>query len=103
MNLDAVGTWPLTKEFSLLGRAGVQNANTKDTFTGSGSVGVTNPNPSKRSTNYKLGLGAEYDFAKEIGLPAGALRAEWERYRVDDALGSKADVDVLSLGLIYRF
>jgi OOP family OmpA-OmpF porin len=31
------------------------------------------------------------------------LRAEWERYRVNDAIGNKGDVDLLTVGLIYTF
>ena len=30
-------------------------------------------------------------------------RLEAERYRINDAVGNKGDVDLLSLGLIYRF
>lgn len=32
-----------------------------------------------------------------------SLRTEIERYRVDDAVGNKGDVDLISLGLVYRF
>jgi OOP family OmpA-OmpF porin len=34
---------------------------------------------------------------------AMTLRTEIERYRVDDAVGNKGDIDLVSLGLIYRF
>jgi OOP family OmpA-OmpF porin len=31
------------------------------------------------------------------------VRAEAERYRIDDAVGNKGDVDLVSVGLLYRF
>jgi OOP family OmpA-OmpF porin len=48
--------------------------------------------------NYKAGLGLQYDFTDSL-----AMRAEAERYRIDDAVGNKGDINMYSLGLIYRF
>ncbi len=96
--LDAVGFLPITDKFTALGRVGVLSANARDTFTGTGAVIVTNPNPSKRDTNYKFGLGVQYDFTPSLGM-----RVEAERYRINDAVGNKGDVDLYSVGLIYRF
>lgn len=31
------------------------------------------------------------------------MRAEAERYRIDDAVGNKGDIDLYSVGLVYRF
>jgi OOP family OmpA-OmpF porin len=31
------------------------------------------------------------------------MRAEWERYRVNDAVGNKGDIDMLLVGLVFRF
>lgn len=98
INLDAVGTLPLTEKFSVFGRVGVNYAEAKDTFRGTGAVTVTNPNPSKRDTNVKYGLGLQYAFTESL-----AMRAEAERYRINDAVGNKGDIDLLSIGLIYRF
>lgn len=98
LNLDAVGTLPITEKFSAFGRVGVNYAEATDAFTGAGSVSVTNPNPSKRDTNLKLGLGLQYAFNESL-----AMRAEVERYRINDAVGHQGDVDLVSVGLIYRF
>lgn len=98
VNLDAVGIWPFTEKFSIFGRVGVNHAQAKDRFSGTGAVGVTNPNPSERDTNYKFGAGLQYAFT-----PALAMRGEIERYRIDDAVGNRGDVDLLSIGLVYRF
>jgi OOP family OmpA-OmpF porin len=97
-NLDAVGTLPLSEKFSALGRIGINNAQTRDAFTGTGAVNVTNPNPTKRDTNYKLGVGLQYAFNDAL-----AMRGEIERYRVNDAIGNKGHVDVFSVGLVYSF
>lgn len=97
-NLDAVGTFPLSEKFSALGRVGINNAQARDTFRGTGAVNVANPNPSKRDTNYKLGVGVQYAFNDAL-----AMRGEIERYRINDAIGNRGNIDVFSLGLIYRF
>jgi len=98
INIDAVGILPITENFSAFGRVGLNYAQARDSFTGTGSVTVLNPTPNKNDTNLKLGLGIGYDFTKSLGM-----RAEVERYRINDAVGNRGDIDVISLGLIYRF
>jgi len=98
LNLDAVGILPINKKFSAFGRAGVNYAEADDSFSGTGAVTVTNPNPSKRETNYKFGAGVQYDINESLGM-----RAEAERYRINDAVGNRGDIDLFSVGLVYRF
>jgi OmpA-OmpF porin, OOP family len=98
LNLDAVGILPITENFSAFGRLGVQYAQAKDTFTATGNATATNPNPSKSAANLKAGVGVQYDFTESLGM-----RGEWERYRVNDAVGNRGDVNVLSVGLVYLF
>jgi OOP family OmpA-OmpF porin len=97
-NFDAVLSLPFTEKFSGFLRAGVINADTKDTFAGTGAVVVLNQNPTKRETNYKYGAGLQYDFTRSFGM-----RAEYERYRINDAVGNKGDVDLASVGVLFRF
>jgi OOP family OmpA-OmpF porin len=97
-NFDAVGSVPLGDKFSLFARAGVNYADAKDSFAGTGAVVVTDPSPRKWAANYKFGFGAEYDFTRLVGV-----RLEAERYRIDDAVGNKGDVDLYSAGLVFRF
>lgn len=97
-NLDLVGNLPITDRWSLLGRVGAAYAQTRDQFSGTGAVTVIDPSPSKRETNYKYGLGTQYAFT-----PALTLRLEAERYRINDAVGHRDNVDLVSLGLVYRF
>lgn len=99
VNLDAVGMLPITEKFSAFGRLGLQYAEAKDRFVSTGMVPVpSNPNPSKTAPNYKVGAGLQYDFTH-----AWAMRLEGERYRIDDAVGNKGDINMLSLGLVYQF
>jgi OOP family OmpA-OmpF porin len=98
LNLDLVGTVPLSEKFSVFGRAGMNYAQARDSFSGTGAVQVANPNPRKNDTNYKLGLGLQYALTESL-----AVRAEAERYRVNDAIGNRGHIDLVSVGLIYRF
>ena len=99
LNIDAVGMLPLANKFSVFGRLGLIYAEAKDNFSSSGVVATpTDPNPSKNAMNYKAGLGVQYDFNESL-----AMRLEAERYRVDDAVGNTGDVDLYSVGLVYRF
>lgn len=99
LNIDAVGILPITARFSAFGRVGLNYAEAKDNFVSTGGVPAsTEPSPSKRDTNYKLGLGLQYDFTEHVGL-----RGEWERYRINDAVGNDGDVNLYSLGVIVMF
>lgn len=98
INLDLVGMLPLTTNVSLFGRLGANHAKTEAAFASEGSVHVSNPSASERATNLKFGLGAQFRLTERVGL-----RVEAERFRVDDAIGNKGDIDMLSLGLVMRF
>lgn len=98
LNLDLVGILPITEKFSAFGRVGVNSAKAEDNFRGTGAVTVLNSSPNKRDTNVKYGAGLQYHFTPALGL-----RLEAERYRINDAVGNKGDVDLVSLGLVYRF
>ncbi|CAN7614757.1 OmpA family protein [Pseudoduganella sp. LjRoot289] len=96
-SLDLVGQLPLSERLSLLGRAGMNYAKASTHFSGNRLAAATDPNPSQRKLNAKAGLGLEYKFSEAL-----ALRGEVERYRVNDAVGNRGDVDLYSLGLVYK-
>ncbi|MBC7415922.1 MAG: outer membrane beta-barrel protein [Herminiimonas sp.] len=98
LNLDLVGTLPITERFSAFGRVGVNYADARDHFSGTGAVRVTDPNPRQRAANVKFGVGLQYAFTDAL-----SVRTEVERYRINDAVGNKGDVDMISVGLVYRF
>lgn len=98
VNLDAIGILPLGDRLSAYVRAGMIYAEAKDTFVGTGFVNVLDPDPKANDTNFSFGIGLDYAFND-----AWSVRGEAERYRIDDAVGNKGDIDLLSLGLVYRF
>ena len=96
LNLDLVGTLPVTEKFSVLGRVGGIYSETEGRFSGT-AVAVPSSH-SERNGGYKYGVGAQYDFTESL-----AMRAEAERYRIDNSVGNDGDVDLYSVGLVYRF
>jgi OOP family OmpA-OmpF porin len=98
INLDLVGTLPITERFSAIARVGAQHASARDSFGSSGAVVVLAPNPSKSETNVKFGAGLQYAFTPNL-----MLRGEAERYRVNDAVGNHGDINMFSVGLVFAF
>ena len=99
VNLDLVGTLPLTERLSLLARAGVQYAKARTDFSGNVLNAVSNPNPPNEGRRHaKLGVGAEFKLSEAL-----ALRAEYERLRVTDAVYNSGDIDMASVSLVYKF
>ncbi len=97
LSIDPVFTWRLTRRLSLLGRVGLTYAEADTSYAATGSV-VAPSNRDKRATSYKFGGGAQYNFTRRLGA-----RLEAESYRIDDAVGNKGDINLFSLGLVYRF
>ena len=95
VNLDLVGTFPMSERWSLLGRLGAQYANTRHTFSGTGLGLTANTSPSKEDSNMKVGVGLQYELSRSL-----FLRGEAERYRINDALDNRGDVDLFSLSLV---
>jgi OOP family OmpA-OmpF porin len=98
LNLDLVATLPMTEKLSLLARVGAQQAKASDRFRGTGSVVVLDPNPSERKVNAKYGVGLQYALS-----PGFLVRGEAERYRVNDAVGNRGDVNLFSVSLVFPF
>lgn len=98
VNLDVQGRLPLTDRLSAFARAGLIYAETQATFTSTGAVQVADARRKEKAANYKAGVGLEFALSPQL-----AARAELERYRVKDGVGNQGDVDMASLGLVYRF
>ncbi|HAT31732.1 MAG TPA: hypothetical protein DCW29_13035 [Janthinobacterium sp.] len=97
VNLDLLAELPLSQRFSAYGRLGLNYTQARAHFTGNRLFAVTNPEPSERKLNPKIGLGLEYRFTEAL-----AVRGEVERYRVNDAVGNRGDVDLVSVNLVYK-
>jgi OOP family OmpA-OmpF porin len=98
VNLDLVGTLPVNDQLSLLGRVGMINARARDNFSTTGGLSVANANPRTTRQSYKAGLGFAYKFSQSM-----TLRGELERYRINDAVGNKGDINTATLSLVFPF
>ena len=97
-NADLLGELPITERFSAYGRVGVNYAKADTSFSGDRLFAVTSPNQSERKLNGKVGLGLEYKLTQAL-----AVRGEVSRYRIDDAVGNRGDIDLYSINLLYKF
>ena len=97
VNLDLVGQVPMTERLSLLGRVGAAYTKTRTDFSGNRLNAVTGPHATQKKAGLKAGLGLEYKLSEAL-----AVRTEYERYRVNDAVGNRGDVDALTFGLVYK-
>ncbi|MDP3171523.1 MAG: outer membrane beta-barrel protein [Polaromonas sp.] len=98
LNLDLVGMLPVSDRFSVFGRIGAAYAQSRASFNSTGSVPVNPSNTRKNDTNLKVGLGMQYAITEAL-----ALRAELERYRINDPVRNRGHIDMASVGLVYRF
>ncbi len=86
---SAVGTIPLNQQFSLYGKLGffMWDADLK------GTVGGIPVSVSDDGTDLTFAFGARYSFTKNV-----SAQLQWQRYEIDDG-----DIDVIGLGLLFRF
>lgn len=96
LNLDLVGTLPVTENLSVLGRVGAVYSRAR------ASIDATTPPasaaPSERGAGAKVGVGLQYAFS-----PSFLVRGEVERYRIRDAGGRRGNVDLASVNLVFPF
>lgn len=98
--VSAVGIMPLNDRFSLFGKLGAIYAEVEQSGTASAGGTSFTATASDKSWKATWGVGAQYEIARNWGV-----RAEYERF---DKLGDKdetgeADVDLLSIGVAYKF
>ena len=98
INLDLVGTMPVNDQLSFLARMGVINGRSRDIFAYSGTSTLTNTNPEISKRDYKAGLGFAYKFSQSM-----TLRGEIERYKINDAVSGKANINLATLSLVFPF
>lgn len=98
INLALIGTLPLTDQLSALAKLGLTYNDSDTRFSSNGLVSVNGFSSSSHYTSHQFGVGLQYQLSTAL-----ALRLEAERYRIDDLVGSKGDIDVVTLGLTYRY
>ena len=98
--IDAVGMFPLTDNWSLIGRLGVSYNRVTTNFSGEPTTFVVSSNDENETkVRDKFGAGIDYKLN-----PAFTARAEWERYKMPDPFSTEMfDVDTAMLSLLYRF
>jgi OOP family OmpA-OmpF porin len=84
--VDAVGTYPLASQWSLLGSAGFTEARLRTTYGDDSSPGL------------KLGAGLQYDLTRQV-----ALRVQYDRYRFSSAFDDRANVGETTFGVKIGF
>lgn len=96
VNLDLVGTLPMTEKLAVLGRVGAVYGRARATIDATAPAsGVSR---SERGAGAKVGVGLQYAFT-----PSFLVRGEVERYRLRDAAGSRGNVDMASVSLVFPF
>ena len=98
-DLVAVGSLPIADRFSIFGKIGLYRADTdiNGTVPGLGSASESDSN-----TDLTFGVGARYDFTRNLGV-----RFDWQRCQ--DVGGeffgvtAESDVDVMSVAVIWKF
>lgn len=93
LGLYLIGVAPIDK-FSVFAKVGLVSAKIKGEATSS-VLGTASE--SERHTNVGWGVGAGYEFSKNLGA-----RLEYERVRVEFQ-GEKNNADLVTIGLLYRF
>lgn len=91
--LSALGILPLTPNFSLFGRAGINHWDMDISTVGAGSGTIATASSSDDGTDWVYGAGGMFALTPNL-----SLRAEWERYELDDN-----DIDLVSAGLSWNF
>ena len=95
--LLAVGILPIADRFSLYGKAGLARSETETSVNFANGLSRSE---SDSGTSLTFGGGVRFDVTRNLGI-----RLEWQRYTdVPEAVtDSEGDIDVISLGVIFRF
>ena len=87
--IAALLSYPVGAELAVFGKLGLFTWE----WTASDTTAGRPFDTTERGNDLALGVGAAYHFGPHL-----ALRAEWERFKLDDT-----DADLLSVGIIWRF
>ncbi len=100
--IDALGIFPLPRNWSLFGKIGGFYSTTKTTYTSTGAVTFapgTDLNPERKEWNFKVGFGGQYDVNRNF-----AVRAEIETYfDVGNSQTGEGNITMLSISMVGRF
>jgi OOP family OmpA-OmpF porin len=99
-SLDAVGLAPVSTRFTLFGKLGLQRWDTEAPVAAANAGAASSATLGARGNDWKLGVGARYDLSRNVGV-----RFEWERFVNvgDSAASGRGNIDLIAIGLQYRF
>lgn len=100
-NAVAVGTYTVNDNFELFGKLGLGIVSAKAAVTGTTTLnGATNTSLSATTASVIYGIGAQYNFSKQVGV-----RAQYESLGKTKADSSATGLDLTraSVGLVYNF
>lgn len=100
MTIQMLGTLSLNPSFTLLARGGLNILNTE---VNGAVAGTPNGNTGDTDVSWSAGLGAQYNITQAAGL-----RLEWERFfetgsSINNGGTGEADIDLVSVGFVYKF
>jgi OOP family OmpA-OmpF porin len=94
-DLMAVGSLPVVDRFSVYGKLGLYRGETD----GRANTVLLTASSSESNTDLTFGFGARFDISRNF-----AVRAEWQRYAdVGGGDVGEDDIDVISIGALFRF
>jgi hypothetical protein len=85
-----IGSVPITRNWGVFGKLGAFRW-TPDYKSSFGSITGDDAQPT-------YGLGLKYSFTDNL-----SVSGEWDRYQLQPGLGPNGEIDLLSIGLKYRF
>lgn len=99
MSIQMLGTLALNPSFTLLARGGMNILNTEV----NGPIAGPSGNTGDTDISWSFGLGGQFNFTKAVGM-----RLEWERFfetgsSINNGGTGEADIDLVSVGLVYKF
>ncbi len=97
----AVGTYAVNDSFDVFGKLGLGMVSAKAAVTGTTTLnGVTNTSLNATTSSVIYGIGAQYNFNKQVGI-----RAQYESLgkTTPDSSATGLDLTRLSVGLVYNF
>ena len=96
IELVGVGTYPINPQFEIYGKLGFFRWDLDANASGPGG----SFSESDSGTDFTFGFGVKYNFTQNVGI-----RAQWQRYNDigDEATTGTSDVDVIGVGLVYKF
>jgi OOP family OmpA-OmpF porin len=100
-SLDLIGILPVSSNVDLFAKVGAHHWDVDTRLAAvAGGATVGTASGSADGTDWKFGVGARWNFSRNLGL-----QLEWERYNdVGDAnVTGKSDIDMVTVGLRWKF